>query len=130
MKSILMIAGERNLMYTPQRNSHLSGSILNWQPGHGMKANIPIMFLNSNDSSNEMTSYDRDELNRISGNNCILVNESATDCESYFNLPIINKSIMNGGSCEAISIWDSTMHEDSSLNLKFSRLRLNWVFVK
>ena len=127
---LVELAEERNLIYTPPPNSHLPGSILNWQPEHGMEANIPIIFLNSNDSSNEVASYDSDEMNRISGNNCILVNESATDCESYFNLPIINKSIMNGGSCEAISIWDSTMHEDSSLNLVTPNEQFVYLIVK
>jgi hypothetical protein len=52
-------------------------------------------------------------MKETSGNNFLLINEEAEN--DYYILPIINKSITN--FIEAIAIWDSTIHIDTSLNL-------------
>ena len=116
-EQLVELAEERNIVYTPPPNSHLPGSILNWTPDNGMESNIPILFLDSNNLNNvpnDTASFDSDEnSHKICGNNCLLTNELPED--EYFTLPIINKTI--GNSYEAISIWDSTIHENSALNL-------------
>jgi hypothetical protein len=107
---------ERNLVETPPPNSHLPGSLLNWKPDNGMEANIPIIYLDANKINNDSISFDSDyddKIKETSGNNCLLIDEEAEN--EYFILPIINKSITN--FIEAIAIWDSTIHEDNSLNL-------------
>jgi len=101
-----MLSWQRQAVLEPRAGSGLPGAPTNWQLAPGMEEHVPVLFLDLNDDL--LTPCDDDPLSAVRTGELFGEKEA-----TMIRLPIFKR---DDSQPKAVASWDSTFHDNSSLN--------------
>ncbi|CAD6187370.1 unnamed protein product [Caenorhabditis auriculariae] len=115
---------ERTAVECPAPNSNIPGAPCDWEAPEGVEKHIPVLFLdlNSDDMTGEMSSDEN--VPRIAGAHSMLPMEPESN---LLMLPLLN---YNEKEQTATCSWDSSIHDNSALNIPSSSGEKIYAIVK